>query len=57
MINFLKFKIVYLIISVVVIGAGFFSIIKWGYQYSIDFVGGTNLVYQLNKKIDLVISR
>ncbi len=54
MINFLKFKIVYLIISFVVIGAGLFSIVRWGYQYSIDFVGGSNLVYQLNKKIDLV---
>lgn len=54
MINFLKYKLVYLIISVVVIGAGLFSIIRWGYQYSIDFVGGSNLVYQLNKKIDPV---
>jgi len=54
MIDFLKFKIVYLIISTLVISAGLFSIIKWGYQYSIDFTGGTNLVYQLNKKIDLV---
>jgi preprotein translocase subunit SecF len=34
-----------------VIGAGLFSIFKWGYKYSIDFVGGTNLEYQLDKAI------
>jgi len=35
-----------------VIGAGIFSIFKWGYYYSIDFVGGTNLEYQLEKNVD-----
>lgn len=54
MINFLRYKWLYFIISFIVIGAGLFSIIKWGYRYSIDFTGGSNLVYQLNKKIDLV---
>jgi len=53
MINFLRYKWLYLIISLIVISSGLFSIIKWGYQYSIDFVGGTNLVYQLNKKVSL----
>lgn len=53
MINFLRYKWLYLIISLIIISAGIFSIVQWGYQYSIDFVGGTNLVYQLNKKIDL----
>lgn len=46
MINFLKYKLAYLIISSVVILAGLFSIFRWGYIYSIDFVGGTNLLYQ-----------
>lgn len=45
MINFLKHKLAYLIISSVVILAGLFSIFRWGYIYSIDFVGGTNLLY------------
>lgn len=52
MVNFLKYRIVYLVISCLVIGVGLFSIIKWGFHYSIDFVGGTNLEYQLDKKIN-----
>lgn len=51
MINFLKFRWVYLIISSIVILAGLFSIFRWGFIYSIDFVGGTNLEYQLNKSV------
>lgn len=53
MFNFLKYKIVYLIISLTVISVGLFSIIKWGYNYSVEFVGGTNLEYKLDKKISL----
>lgn len=47
MVNFLKYKWLYFLISVAVIGVGLFSIIFWKYTYSIDFVGGTNLEYQL----------
>ncbi|VVA43314.1 Protein-export membrane protein SecF [Candidatus Roizmanbacteria bacterium] len=49
MINFLKYRWLYFLISVVVIGAGLFSIVKWGFRYSIDFTGGSNFEYQLNK--------
>ncbi|MCX7881252.1 MAG: protein translocase subunit SecF [Patescibacteria group bacterium] len=52
MINFLRYKIIYFLISLTVIGAGLFSIVNWGYRFSIDFVGGTNLEYRLSKKID-----
>lgn len=51
MINFLKYTWLYLLISFVVISVGIFSILRWGYTYSIDFVGGTNLEYQLNTPI------
>ena len=51
MINFLKYRFVYYTISSVVILAGLFSIFRWGFIYSIDFVGGTNLEYQLNKSV------
>jgi preprotein translocase subunit SecF len=51
MVNFLKYKIIYFLISLTVIGIGIFSIFKWGYHYSIDFVGGTNLEYQVKKNI------
>lgn len=52
MFNFLKYKLIYFVISLIVIGSGLFSIFKWGFRYSIDFVGGTNLEYQIDKKAD-----
>jgi len=52
MVNFLKYKFIYFLISFTVIGIGLFSIFKWGYYYSIDFVGGTNLEYQAKKNIN-----
>lgn len=38
-------------ISAIVIGAGIISVILWGYRYSIDFAGGTNLEYQTDKDV------
>ncbi|MBI5127535.1 protein translocase subunit SecF [Candidatus Roizmanbacteria bacterium] len=49
MINFSKYSWIYFLISIFFIGVGMFSIVKWGYRYSIDFVGGTNLEYQADK--------
>lgn len=51
MINFLKYRWLYFTISAIVIGAGLFSVIKWGFLYSIEFTGGSNLQYKLNKKM------
>ncbi|MBP9691327.1 protein translocase subunit SecF [Candidatus Woesebacteria bacterium] len=51
MIDFLKYKKVYLTISVIVIVFGLASIFSWGYIYSIDFVGGTNVEYRFDKPI------
>ncbi len=53
MINFLKYKWLYFLISTLVIGSGLFSIVKWGFKYSIDFVGGSNIDYKMDKKINL----
>ncbi|MDO8609425.1 MAG: protein translocase subunit SecF [bacterium] len=53
MVDFLKFKWLYFLISFIVIASGIISVIKWGYTFSIDFVGGTNLEYKINKKINL----
>jgi len=39
------------LISLVVVGLGILSMVMWGYTYSIDFVGGTNLEYQLDKNL------
>ena len=52
MINFLKYRWLYFIISAVVIGAGLFSIVKWGFRFSIDFTGGSNFEFQTNKVIE-----
>lgn len=51
MIPFLKYRMVYLLISAIVIGVGLFSMATWGYRYSIDFVGGTNLEYRFSKQV------
>jgi preprotein translocase subunit SecF len=52
MINFLKYRWLYFLISAIVIVSGLFSIAKWGFRYSIDFTGGTNIDYQFNKSFD-----
>ena len=51
MINFLKYRWLYFLVSTVVIGMGLFSIVKWGFRYSIDFTGGRNFEFQTNKVI------
>ncbi len=53
MIDFLKYKWLYFVISATVILAGVFSLFRWGYILSIDFVGGTNLEYISTKYMDL----
>lgn len=53
MVNFLKYKLIYFLLSATVILFGIYSIAKWGYKFSIDFVGGTNLTYQMTKKAPL----
>jgi preprotein translocase subunit SecF len=52
MVNFLKYRWLYFLISSVIILSGLFSIVRWGYQFSIEFTGGTNLIYRLEKKVD-----
>lgn len=52
MIRFLKYTWLYVLISATVIGIGMFSVIRYGFNYSIDFVGGTNIQYQLSKKTE-----
>lgn len=47
MINWMKYRLIYLAISLLVIGAGTFSTIKWGFKIGIDFTGGSVLEYKL----------
>ncbi|OGK29057.1 protein-export membrane protein SecF [Candidatus Roizmanbacteria bacterium RIFCSPLOWO2_01_FULL_40_42] len=51
MINFLKYRWLYFAISAIVIGAGILSMARFGFRYSIDFVGGTTLEYRVNKSV------
>ncbi len=51
MVNFLKYKTFYFLISAFIIGTGLLSIGLWGFRYSIDFVGGTNLQYKVRKDV------
>lgn len=57
MFNFLKYRWIYFTISAAVILLGLFSIFRWGFEYSIEFVGGTNLQYKFNKNFDINIVR
>jgi len=51
MVNFLKYWKIYLVISATVIFFGLGSMLQWGYTYSIDFIGGTNLEYQFSNPV------
>lgn len=51
MIPFLSYRKWYFGLSALVISAGIFSMIRWGFVYSIDFVGGTNISYRLNSAV------
>lgn len=51
MIHFHRFNWLYTLISTVVIGAGLFSIVTFGYRFSIDFTGGTTLAYKIKNTV------
>lgn len=53
MVNFLRYRWLYFLISAIVIFSGVFSILRWGFIFSIDFVGGTNLEYKIEKPVSL----
>ncbi len=48
MIHFSRFTKIYALISMIVIGFGLYSILQWGYIYSIDFTGGTEVRYAIS---------
>jgi len=52
MVNFLKYKWLYFLLSFTIIAAGLYSIFTWGYTYSVEFTGGSNIVLKLSKKIE-----
>jgi preprotein translocase subunit SecF len=51
MIDWMKYRPVYFLISGLVIAAGIFSLIKWGLNLGVDFKGGAILEYKFSNKI------
>ena len=49
--NWMRYRLVYLAISLVVIGIGIFSLVKWGLRLGVDFTGGSNLEYKFSQSI------
>jgi len=52
MIHFHRYSWVYVLISSLVIGVGLYSIITFGYRFSIDFTGGTTLAYKVKNTVE-----
>jgi preprotein translocase subunit SecF len=53
MIDFLKFKWLYFLISGTIIAFGLYSIITFGFKYSIDFSGGSLMEYKVDKQLNI----
>lgn len=51
MINWMRYRWLYLLISGTVIITGLFSLIKWGLQIGVEFRGGTLIEYKLDNDI------
>lgn len=49
MVDFLKYKYLYLAISLIVIFSGLFFLFRYGISFSIDFTGGSNVSYSFSK--------
>ncbi|MBI3443428.1 protein translocase subunit SecF [Candidatus Woesebacteria bacterium] len=47
----MKYRFTYFLISTLVIGSGFISIMKWGLKLGVDFNGGSILEYKLEKNL------
>jgi preprotein translocase subunit SecF len=51
MINWMKYRALYFLISLLVIGAGIFGLLRWGLRLGVDFTGGAMFEYKLSKEI------
>ena len=54
--NWMRYRLVYLTISLVVIGVGVFSLLKWGLRLGVDFTGGSNLEYKFSQNISTEVA-
>lgn len=51
MIDWMKHRLIYLSISLIIIGAGLFGLIRWGLELAVDFTGGAMIEYKFGKEI------
>lgn len=49
----MKYRWVYLLISLIVIGSGVFGLFKWGLNFGVDFKGGSIAEYKFEKEISV----
>lgn len=49
--NWMKYRLLYLIISLTVIGSGVFGLVRWGLNLGVDFKGGSLIEYQFSNEI------
>src|SRR5688572_31643980 len=52
--NWMKYRPLYFLVSLTVIGVGVFSMIKWGFNVGVDFTGGIVAEYKLASGEDKV---
>jgi preprotein translocase subunit SecF len=53
MIDWMRHRLTYLIISAIVLGVGLFGLFAWGLKLGVDFKGGTIIEYRFENKISL----
>ncbi len=53
MINWMKYRVFYLVISLFFIGLGIFSLVSWGLKLGVDFTGGSILEYRIEGEYEL----
>ena len=55
MINWMRYKLLYFLLSALVLVPGFYSLVRFGLKPSIDFTGGTLLEIKLSQPADLTL--
>jgi preprotein translocase subunit SecF len=48
--NWMKFRVIYFLVSALVIGAGIFAFFKWGLNLGVDFKGGAIVEYRVKNE-------
>jgi preprotein translocase subunit SecF len=56
MIGWMRYRVLYFAVSALVIGAGVFSLVRWGMKLGVDFTGGAIIEYRLEKQISTEVA-